>query len=121
MTEQEQMQGREHAQIGAYWDRHIKPDMEASGTPPEGLAYLRASWINAVLDSPEALRQIAAESSQPTATATVENALIGWFHGSEEYPYTAPGHSQNATDCWHCEEAASIVIQALRNQGTPDV
>lgn len=65
-----------------------------------------------------ATEQSAGREATPDVTA--ENALIEWFHGSEKHPYTAPGHSESATDCWHCEEAANVVVRALRDLGRLD-
>ncbi len=51
------------------------------------------------------------------AYQAVENALMEWFHGSEKHPYTASGHAENALDCWHCEEATNVAVQALLDRG----
>lgn len=36
-----------------------------------------------------------------------------WFHGASAAPYTAPGHSEDRDDCWHCYEAAQAAAEAV--------
>lgn len=47
---------------------------------------------------------------QLEAFLLVEAALRGHFHGDG---YSAPGHSEDRDECWHCHEGAQVAAEAV--------
>lgn len=47
-----------------YFDVETAPSLRASGVPPEGLKFMRDSYIKGALASPEAMEQLKAWSDQ---------------------------------------------------------
>jgi hypothetical protein len=50
----------EHLRMSArfYWTEMLKPSLEASGVPEDGLRHMREHYVKGALENPEAMRQI---------------------------------------------------------------
>lgn len=41
----------------------------------------------------------------------IEAGMRAWFHGTPQAPYSAPGHTSDPIECWHCLEAAEVAAR----------